>query len=527
MNNKKHIDRLFQEKFKDFEVKPDPKIWRNIQNEIAPSKNNKKRIIPIWFKYAAGVAALLLLLLTVGINSFNPFSNTNSVVDKAIPIDKTTQESSPSKVVSTTNSSDLNTNNDTEENSNENEIKTITETPSDIVSASSSLSNSEKKRANNRSHITKNNTSATSIASFSKKLNTASTNKVDNKTTLAEAKNSNAQTNPSNSVDSRVAVISNSNVQKTTNREEDINNAINAVKEDTFSSNGVAQASNKTPAKSKILKDSIIPTNALENAVIAKANSRSEEIKEEESTNKWSVNANVSPVYYNTMGSGSHIDEQFVNNDKTGRVNMSYGVNVGYAINDRLKVRSGINSLNLGYDTNNVVVYESVANSGAGPNSLENLKIASLNTSGVDIAVISGEKINTNQLESFFTEENFKTTSLTQQINYIEIPVELEYSIINKRLGVNVVGGMSTFILGENEVSTELKGTTTQIGEVNNINNISFSTNIGLGVDYGVSKAVKINLEPTFKYQLNAFNDTAGNFNPFILGVYTGVSYKF
>ena len=38
---------------------------------------------------------------------------------------------------------------------------------------------------------------------------------------------------------------------------------------------------------------------------------------------------------------------------------------------------------------------------------------------------------------------------------------------------------------------------------------------------------LKFNLEPTFKYQLNAYDNTSGNFNPYIIGVYTGFSYKF
>mgnify|MGYP000353444670 CR=1 FL=1 len=46
-------------------------------------------------------------------------------------------------------------------------------------------------------------------------------------------------------------------------------------------------------------------------------------------------------------------------------------------------------------------------------------------------------------------------------------------------------------------------------------------------LDYNFSKQFQFNLDPTFKYQINTFNNTSGNFKPFIVGVYTGLSFKF
>ncbi len=533
MSNKKHIDRLFQEKFKDFDVKPDSKIWENIQDEIAPKKEKKKRVIPIWFKYG-GIAALLLLFLTAGITVFNSTSNPETIVDTKLPTTINTKDKNLNKnkntilntpVISSNNNNVETYNNETKTVSKEDEIKTATSSQAPIASTGIKTDKhiTSKNKYSTPKEATKlNHTAAVNTNSYKSSNNSSAYKKQDESNLIGDQNNS-TKTNPLNGV----AVISNSNVQKTTNTEKDINNAINAVKDDTFSST-VAQS--KSSNKNKInetLKDSV-STNAIENAIAeAKNESKKEKIKKKEAASKkWTVNANVAPVYYNTLGKGSHIDQQFIDNKKTGAINTSYGINVGYAINDKLKIRSGVNSLNLGYDTDNVVIYESVANSGRGPNTLKNLEMPSFSVNGTNIAVVSGEKINTNQFESFSPQE-FKTTSLKQQINYVEIPVELEYALINKRFGVNVIGGMSTFILGNNDVSTELRGTTTQIGTVNNINEISFSTNIGLGIGYDFSKAFKLNLEPTFKYQINAFDDTAGNFNPFILGIYTGLSYKF
>src|SRR5690606_36279034 len=81
MSDKKHIDRLFQEAFKDFEETPNDAVWEQIEAKLKQKK--KRRVIPIWWRYG-GVAALLLLLLTLGKGYFNsaPAVETpNQVVD--------------------------------------------------------------------------------------------------------------------------------------------------------------------------------------------------------------------------------------------------------------------------------------------------------------------------------------------------------------------------------------------------------------------------------------------------------------
>lgn len=42
MDNKKHIDRLFQEKFKDFEVAPSDAVWERISENLPVKKEKKK-----------------------------------------------------------------------------------------------------------------------------------------------------------------------------------------------------------------------------------------------------------------------------------------------------------------------------------------------------------------------------------------------------------------------------------------------------------------------------------------------------
>ena len=60
MRERKNIERLFQEKFKDFEATPNPLVWENIASKLETKQHKKRGVLPFWYK-TAGVAAILLI----------------------------------------------------------------------------------------------------------------------------------------------------------------------------------------------------------------------------------------------------------------------------------------------------------------------------------------------------------------------------------------------------------------------------------------------------------------------------------
>jgi hypothetical protein len=116
---------------------------------------------------------------------------------------------------------------------------------------------------------------------------------------------------------------------------------------------------------------------------------------------------------------------------------------------------------------------------------------------------------------------------LNQEIGYLEMPWEMTYAVIEKRFGLKIISGFSTLFLQDNSISIVSDNRTTILGRANNLNKVHFSTNIGLGIKYGFMKSFEFNIEPTFKYQINTFSNDAGNFKPYIFGIYSGISYKF
>ena len=83
---KKKLDKLFQEKFKDFSEMPNDKVWHSIETSLDHKKKSRK-VIPIWWKLG-GVAAVLTIALFV-INPFEKdFNETPTVTDVDNPSKK-------------------------------------------------------------------------------------------------------------------------------------------------------------------------------------------------------------------------------------------------------------------------------------------------------------------------------------------------------------------------------------------------------------------------------------------------------
>ena len=71
MGNKKNIDKLFQEQFKNFEAVPSDAMWGAIQSKLDENSSNKKRI-PIWVVLSSAAAALIVFIaLSISLSSVN------------------------------------------------------------------------------------------------------------------------------------------------------------------------------------------------------------------------------------------------------------------------------------------------------------------------------------------------------------------------------------------------------------------------------------------------------------------------
>lgn len=490
MSDQKHIDRLFQEAFKDFEEAPNDAVWEQIEAKLKEKK--KRRVVPIWWRYG-GVAALLLLLLTVGVGLFN---NDASVEN-------------PIQVVDSDENIDSNENNDS--NSNTNSINNAFENK-DALTDTNSSEDDLKNTLNSKENATS--AKKETLFNNNRSSSVATTNSNEDKNSNSSNENKPQQLKSANGTSDQIA----------TSTEEDLNNPSNAndsaidkeqlkdAIKNTKADDVIANSNGKNPNENQ---------KSIEDAIEA---SKHIDDEEKEKLNRWRIAPNAAPVFFNTLGQGSSIDPQFNKNSKSAETNMSYGVIASYAISDKLRVRSGVNKVNLGYSTNDVVVLQSL-NGRSSISFLSNVK-PELSNSSDDISVLSSQNFANKSSASFATTSGVNT-SINQSFSFIEVPLEIEYALLDKKIGINVIGGFSSFFLSDNELTSNFGTGETSIGEANNINDVSYSANFGLGLNYKFSKKINLNVEPMFKYQINTFDNTSGDFKPYFIGVYTGFGIKF
>lgn len=274
-------------------------------------------------------------------------------------------------------------------------------------------------------------------------------------------------------------------------------------------------------AQTVVDTNKVVPQNELEKLLEEKL--KGEEKDKELAENKkgkdrWNIRPQVAPVFYNSLSAGSPINEQLAANSKSYDNDLSYGLGINYAVTDRISIRSGINSVNLNYSTNDIAYYASLTGgtSNIGTAKATGFVIQPSNAAAPDVFLIDGQS--TQLVEG----------SMIQKTGYIEIPLEMSYALVNNKFGVDLIGGVSSLFLNENNVSVvSSTGMSTEVGKAQNLNNLHFSTNLGVGFKYKFWDSFQASFEPTFKYQVNAYSRNAGNFKPYFVGLYSGVSFSF
>lgn len=232
-----------------------------------------------------------------------------------------------------------------------------------------------------------------------------------------------------------------------------------------------------------------------------------EEFKNEFSaSNRFSISANAAALYYDNVGTGSAISSEI--SSETGELNsLSYGISIGYLLTEKLKIRSGLSQVNLKGNINNAS-YSSIVSS----------NVVNQDIPFDDFPSDGNTDANGNFISQF--------VSIDQNINFIEIPAELEYFLVKRKVGISLIGGFSSLIANKNKINISSEERNISDGEVTNINKLSFTANLGLGLNYSLTPQLQLNFEPLVKYQLNTFNKVP-EYKPYYFGLYSGISYKF
>jgi hypothetical protein len=253
--------------------------------------------------------------------------------------------------------------------------------------------------------------------------------------------------------------------------------------------------------------------------------------------NRWSIAAMASPTYYSKFNTGTDgLSKQLMESEEAV-TSYTGGVGLSYKISKRFSIQSGLYYSSLGQKLDGINTYGGFSQY---DNSKGDYNFEILTSNGTIYASNPDVFVNAESADrvvTAFTNDVFDpkkaslqyiNNSLTQNLSYLELPVILRYKLVDKTLGINVIGGMSYNFLVNNSVYTEMNGNKFDIGGTRGLNPLSLSSSLGMGMEYNFSKKLSLNLEPTFRYYLNPFSVSSGSYiHPYSFGIFSGVSYKF
>lgn len=520
---KQKIEDIFSS-MDNFSSVPPPELWDKIEEKLHQPKKKKATII--WWSIAASLLVSTFIssvLFDSALDKNIPFLNNNNVVldekkglkdDKMISIDKKLNEENNDVIPGYTNElkylkkNQKRTIQTADASPDSHEDSKLEQDKINSQKTSEGLNSPSAKRdataiSTHQSGSWKGNNPAFALQNITfgkKKLNSGSQNILFN--SISE-----------NSIkpEERIA-IANAADQ---NRKEE--NKSNPNFENIVIAKGSVQQKNNIVITDGMSKSDSLQLAELED--LEKKISPEDKIKKEKEhlniTNdgKWAVS-----VYAGVANSENYSNEKtlgYVNNSKQTN---SFGVKTKYRLNKKWAVGSGVKINELGQSVANVS-YMSLNNSAffsTGDYYLaQNAPMSKIANSNNYIIV-------PNNAREMVKSENFQTGNLNQSLRYIEVPVEISYSVFSKKkASINLNTGGFVGKLISNQASID--GNT--IGENINANDYVYGSTFSSTLQYRVYKKTNLFVEPAMNYYINPLQSQS--FNNFQWGLNFGLNVSF
>lgn len=223
---------------------------------------------------------------------------------------------------------------------------------------------------------------------------------------------------------------------------------------------------------------------------------------------KWSVE-----VLGGLSNTASESAIQGASVNTTSQNDFIYALKLGYSISDRLIVKSGIGKNILGQEVNNILYTSS------------DISLSS----GTSQSIVSNQNLLIfNSQDSFQDGSSFEGPinqgDLQQQFDYIQLPLEMSYSLLKEpRYTMSLgIGGNINFLTNNRAfIDNE------QIGESLGVSNTIFGATINSNVSYKLEKNMSLFVEPSYNYFEKPINNNNQAFQNTQLRVLFGLQYKF
>ncbi len=254
----------------------------------------------------------------------------------------------------------------------------------------------------------------------------------------------------------------------------------------------------------------------------------------------WGIGGDFGPVYaYRHLSEGSPVILSYMNAVENGIVSFAGNVSFFYERSRRFTVQSGIGYYRLGQEVSDVVAFRMKKSGGLATleskgNDFIQVSEGKLGYSGTPVFVANRKAPGGNdQVEFLLIRLGADTyepvdARLKQDLEFVEIPILLRYKVIDKTMGLNIIGGMGTSVLVKGQTSVITGQGTTLIGDLYELQKTNFNGTFGLGLSYNLSTTLRLRLEPVVKYYLNpVYKSPEMSTHPYSIGIYSGMSFYF
>jgi len=270
---------------------------------------------------------------------------------------------------------------------------------------------------------------------------------------------------------------------------------------------------------------------------------------DENEISAWSIGMAAAPLMsYRDVGSSSsdlaklaEINTNYTQNYNNEKPLMSYsaGVDVNYRVSKRWNIQSGLYFSELGQISENILVSEVPVNSYDPTMYAVNTSTGNITIQGSPNEIIDKVSPGIRNTEDLFNaplipggidvknEIAQVQTNIVQTYEFYEVPVVVNYKLVDRKFGLSLSGGVSANIMYGNAAYIEESGSRYELeATVDNLKNMNYSGILGLGMEYPIIKKLCLNLKPTFRYSLSPINET-GSVYPYSFGLFTGLKYTF
>jgi hypothetical protein len=234
--------------------------------------------------------------------------------------------------------------------------------------------------------------------------------------------------------------------------------------------------------------------------------------------NLWSLKAEISETF-TAMLSGT----SSAGTDSKSLSTVGGGMVASYKVSDKVTISSGIRFSQMKQGTHSAYSL----NQTSGITSLQPVEKSGNLSRDVTVylppvsSVVYSYGMATNAANVFVSD-------ISQELKYLEIPIQATYKLIDRKLAIGVTGGISSnFLVGNSATITE-NGIALSRGNTDNIRNVLYSGSAGVEFGYDLGNKLILTVEPRIKQFMNSVsvNDMV-NIKPMQFGIFTGIAYTF